>query len=232
MKASRIVLASVGCVAVLGTFLMKGPARESRAQVPSLKTASAEPEPAPLPAAEPKADVQELLEKTASAEPEPAPLPAAEPKADVQELPAAPASPVLPPMPVHPDNAGVPLIPSPEMLRVPGRILPPSGSPANDPEQVAREFVEKNQKIAETELAALKKEAEALQNRLRKVEAAIRRWEVVAHALKQSEGVVSKIDGSWKAEPSLNRVRLPNIDEPSDLEPIPQTKAIVDTVLP
>jgi hypothetical protein len=58
---------------------------------------------------------------------------------------------------------------------------------ADDPEKVAKDFLEQNQKQAETQLKNLKDEAEKLRTRLQKVEAGIKRWETLLGALKQSQ---------------------------------------------
>lgn len=214
MRASRIVLVLLGCAAAVGWYLTSGPARESRAQ--------SKPATAPSPVGE-----QETLPPVGPHSFPPSVPPSVPSPAPLALPPAGPSDTPLPPSP--PVEAGLDLPVAPR--GGPSDDLSPTPIPPRaeaDPEQAAQEFVEKNQKVAEANLAALKKEAEALQSRLRKVEAAIRRWEAVAHALKQSEGVVSKIDGSWKAEPSLNRVRMPIVDEPSELEPIPPPKSILD----
>ena len=52
-------------------------------------------------------------------------------------------------------------------------------------------FVEQNQKMAESQLKNLKDEEAKLRDRLRKVEAGIKRWESLLGALKQSQGSVA-----------------------------------------
>ncbi len=144
-------------------------------------------------------------------------------------LPVAPTDPgaglgALPSLPNEPQVAPYPSLGSTEPLgvSVPGS---PRAVANQDPEQVALEFVLKNQKVAEQELVKLKSEAETLRTRLIKVEAAIRRWEAVAHALKQSEGVASKADGTWKPEAHSRNSRIEfDEDTPSDLQAIPADK--------
>jgi hypothetical protein len=64
--------------------------------------------------------------------------------------------------------------------------------PGNEePEKSARAFVEQNRKTAQGELKNLKDEAERLRTRLGKVEAGIRRWEVLVAALDESEKVLA-----------------------------------------
>ena len=62
-----------------------------------------------------------------------------------------------------------------------------AASETDDPEKVASAFLEKNQKVAETHLKALRDEAEKLKTRLHKVEAGIARWESLLGALKHSQ---------------------------------------------
>ncbi len=51
-------------------------------------------------------------------------------------------------------------------------------------------FFVQHQKMAESQLKSLKSEEAKLRDRLRKVEAGIKRWESLLGALKQSEGSV------------------------------------------
>jgi hypothetical protein len=99
-----------------------------------------------------------------------------------------------------------------------------TGSTGDDPEKAAREFIEKNQKIAEAELNTLRKEADALRARLQKVESAIRRWDAVSQALKQTEGNAAMAEGKWKSEVLSGGEPLPAIDTPVSLEPIDSKK--------
>jgi len=224
MKASKIILACAGCLLALGLSMTMGPARTTLAQekpLISLESVLVKPVDLPPPVPESSTPAKDL------------PPPVQDP----------PAKAVEPPLPSLPPAVDV-RVPSPEMLKVSEGGSPPSTIPAvkpsvsasiaDDPEKVAREFVEKNKKVAETELVALKKEAEALRSRLKKVESAMRRWEAVSHALKQSEGVASKVDGSWKVEGAMRQASMIPDDEPSNLEPI-ETKSPIhrpDTILP
>ena len=63
----------------------------------------------------------------------------------------------------------------------------------DDPEKAALAFVEQNQKMAESQLKNLKAEEAKLRDRLRKVEAGIKRWESLLGALKQSQGNVAVV---------------------------------------
>jgi hypothetical protein len=94
----------------------------------------------------------------------------------------------------------------------------------DDPEKAAREFIEKNQKIAESELNALRKEADTLRARLQKVESAIRRWDAVSQALKQTAGIGAMAEGKWKSEVLSGGQALPAVDIPENLEPIDTKK--------
>ena len=113
--------------------------------------------------------------------------------------------------------------------------LPAADSPLEiaetDPEKAAREFLERNQKVADAELAKLQREADNLKLRLQKVESAMRRWEALSSALKRSDGnAAPRADStnSWRSDQSSKRASLPIIeDAPSSLEPI--TKAKVET---
>jgi phage shock protein A len=98
----------------------------------------------------------------------------------------------------------------------------------DDPEKTATAFLEQNQKLAETNLKALKEEAEKLRARLTKVEAGVRRWERLLEALKQSEGDlgadspparVSSVVIPGESRVSKKSVILP-LDEPTELSPV------------
>lgn len=78
--------------------------------------------------------------------------------------------------------------------------------------------------MAESQLTSLKAEEAKLKDRLRKVEAGIKRWESLVGALKQSQGSVAIVGpggnpGNWKQAES---------DEPGPqrLEPLPKSKRI------
>ena len=76
----------------------------------------------------------------------------------------------------------------------------------DDPERGVIVFVEENQKHAESQLKALKEEAEKLRARLTKVEAGIKRWDRVLEALKQSQSTVATVspDDRAPASPKAN----------------------------
>jgi hypothetical protein len=91
-------------------------------------------------------------------------------------------------------------IPSPEPLPIstsapapPPVVVGPDHSPIelDDPEKVATEFFEQNQKLAEAQLKALKEEAQKLRVRLTKVEAGIKRWDRLLIALGQSQATAA-----------------------------------------
>jgi hypothetical protein len=100
------------------------------------------------------------------------------------------------------------------------------GSAADDPEKSAMAFVEQNQKMAESQLTNLKAEEAKLRDRLRKVEAGIKRWESLLGALKQSQGSVAIVGpgnpGNWKQavpdEPGPQRL------VPDFVDPIPKAE--------
>ena len=72
----------------------------------------------------------------------------------------------------------------------------PDHSPAegDDPEKVADVFIDRNQKLAEAQLKALKEEAEKLRARLAKVEAGIKRWDRLLEAFKKSQETASVVE--------------------------------------
>jgi nucleotide-binding universal stress UspA family protein len=77
-------------------------------------------------------------------------------------------------------------------------VVGPDHSPleAADPEKVASDFLEQNQKMAEAHLKALKEEAEKLKARLTKVEAGIKRWDRLLEAFKQSGNATTAAEGA------------------------------------
>jgi nucleotide-binding universal stress UspA family protein len=81
-------------------------------------------------------------------------------------------------------------------------VVGPDHSPieAEDPEKVATEFLEQNQKLAEAQLKALKEEAQKLKARLTKVEAGIKRWDRLLVALNQSQGAAA-VEGADPERP-------------------------------
>jgi nucleotide-binding universal stress UspA family protein len=152
--------------------------------------------------------------------------PAERPKEALPQVPAEPvktdvAAPALPgPGPLGADSPpplGLKEAPSREPVPIPTSapapppvVVGPDHSPieAEDPEKVASEFLEQNQKLAEAQLKALKEEAEKLRARLTKVDAGIKRWDRLLVALIQSQGAaaVEKADGErparkWDAKP-------------------------------
>jgi hypothetical protein len=85
-----------------------------------------------------------------------------------------------------------------------------------DPEKSVLSFVEKNRKIAETQLQSLQKEAETLRARLQKVESGMARWQAVVNAFKQSEKAAgTKTTSLDEAVPSA----VPGADPIGFLEP-------------
>jgi hypothetical protein len=97
-----------------------------------------------------------------------------------------------------PPQLTIPTLPAPEadlvpiQSSVPGEAATVVSSPAkpavvDDPEKAAQAFVQENQKQAESQLKALKDEAERLKARLRKVEAGIARWQSLKDALQKSQ---------------------------------------------
>ncbi len=63
---------------------------------------------------------------------------------------------------------------------------PSTTSENEDPAKAAQDFVEQNQKVAETQLKNLRDEEAKLRARLQKVEAGIKRWEALVSALNVS----------------------------------------------
>jgi hypothetical protein len=125
-------------------------------------------------------------------------------KATVAEPSAAPAN--LPP-PVIPGDAVASSLSTPADTRTVPPATPasePAASPDDNPEKAAQSFVERNQKEAEEHLKALTAEADQLRTRLARLESGIKRWQVLVNALRSAQGVAAA-------------------DEPSTLEPVPQT---------
>ncbi len=96
---------------------------------------------------------------------------------------------------------------------------------SSDPERAVAAFVAQNQKLAESQLAVLRAEEAKLRARLKKVEAGIKRWQAVADALKQSQGVVtvSSVPGNptgWKGASPPGA----NTEFPQDLDRVPQLR--------
>jgi hypothetical protein len=80
---------------------------------------------------------------------------------------------------------------APGAVSAPGSTIDPSlAVESDDPEKAALAFVERNQKLAESQLKNLKDEQAKLRARLLKVEGGIRRWETLVGAFKQSQGSV------------------------------------------
>lgn len=83
--------------------------------------------------------------------------------------------------------------------------------------KVVESFVERNRKEAEDSIKALSKEAEELRARLKKVEAALERWQAVSRALAgEPEGAVVE---STPAAPSGLSTTVEA--SPADLAPAP-----------
>ena len=122
--------------------------------------------------------------------------------------------------------------PSPEPL--PSRASAPAPAPvvvgpdhapieSEDPEKVASEFLEQNRKLAETQVKALKEEAEKLRTRLAKVEGGIKRWDRLLEALKRSqEAAESEQTAVTPGErPSSLKFQPKTETEPTELSPVP-----------
>ncbi len=129
-------------------------------------------------------------------------------------------------------------------------VVGPDHSPieAEDPEKLAGQFLDQNQRIAEAQVKSLKEEAEKLKTRLTKVEAGIKRWERLLVAFKQSQeavdftrvitpgvtGVVAEERPSGKIVPSKSET------EPTDLSPVspapgataPKANGVTEAVVP
>jgi hypothetical protein len=146
-----------------------------------------------------------------------------EPKAAIQEAkPDAPkGEPAVPfPAPVSVDALQLPREtdgPGSELSLKP--MSPPAPAPVvvgpdhspfevEDPEKVAGDFLEQNQKMAEAQLKALKEEAEKLKTRLAKVEAGIKRWDRLVEALKQS-GNATELGGAVEPAGKEKRAETP-----------------------
>lgn len=97
----------------------------------------------------------------------------------------------------------------------------PTRVTANDPAELVSEFVDRSRKEAERSIAALTKEAEELRARLKKVEAALDRWQSISRALAAEP--VSSIPMSSPDE----AIRPVAAEEaPQDLEPVGQTEVL------
>ena len=94
---------------------------------------------------------------------------------------------------------------------------PSTAADSEDPEKAVQSFVEQNQKEAETQLKNLRDEQAKLRARLQKVEAGIKRWEVLVEALKMSKNVNSDI-------PRPRIVPPPAPDTPDALDAIPKAR--------
>jgi hypothetical protein len=171
----------------------------------------------------------EILELAqAPAEPVPAQLVPAQSTPAVTEPSDIPATAAEPPKPDGPQNSKAS---TPEFQ--PGTVLSPDDGPSpapvaaaapnpsaadnEDPEKAVQSFVDQNQKVAETQLKNLRDEEAKLRARLQKVEAGIKRWEVLVEALKVSK------NGSV-ASPRFRVVPPPSGDTPYELDAIPKSK--------
>jgi len=98
-------------------------------------------------------------------------------------------------------------------------VNPATSEDSEDPERAVQSFVEQNQKLAETQLKNLRDEQAKLRARLQKVEAGIKRWEVLVEALKRSKkgSVVSS-----ESRPQL--VPGPTDETPDVLDAIPKSR--------
>lgn len=111
-------------------------------------------------------------------------------------------------------------------------VVGPDHSPieAADPEKLAGEFLDQNQKIAEAQVKSLKEEAEKLKARLTKVEAGIKRWERLLVALKQSREAAAlggANDDRAVPEPAASKLTLSGtvLDEPKSIRTEPGSNA-------
>jgi hypothetical protein len=87
---------------------------------------------------------------------------------------------------------------------------------AEDPEKAALAFAHENEKMAESQVKALKDEEAKLRARLRKIEAGIQRWENLLEALKQSQGVAGV---SARSRASGGEDRRPMLRDRRESEP-------------
>jgi hypothetical protein len=93
----------------------------------------------------------------------------------------------------------------------------PSAVDSEDPEKTVQTFVDQNQKVAETQLKALRDEEAKLRSRLQKVEAGIKRWEALVDALKgTNSGAIRK---SRIGPP-------PAADTPDVLDAVPRSRVV------
>lgn len=103
--------------------------------------------------------------------------------------------------------------PAPDAAAAPN----PSAADNEDPEKAVQSFVDQNQKVAETQLKNLRDEEAKLRARLQKVEAGIKRWEVLVEALKVSKNG-SVVSPRFRVVPALRP------DTPDDLNAIPKSR--------
>jgi len=98
-------------------------------------------------------------------------------------------------------------------------VNPATSTDSEDPEKAVQSFVEQNQKLAETQLKNLRDEQAKLRARLQKVEAGIKRWEVLVEALK-----LSKKGSVVSSESRLQLVPKTTDDTPDVLDAIPKSR--------
>lgn len=100
-----------------------------------------------------------------------------------EALKAAPEGPFQSPPPVadQPAKASGDLLPAPP--ESPQPTAAPEPTPSEDPEQVAKAYVEKTRREAEAAIKTLREEQNTLRERLKKVEAALQRWEALKAAV-------------------------------------------------
>ncbi len=100
----------------------------------------------------------------------------------------------------------------------------PPPTVVDDPEKAAQDFVQQNQKLAESQLKVLKDEAEKLRARLRKVEAGIKRWEALKQALEKSQTAAAATRNEPAVIPGVvvpGRPTVPDVEtEPTELDPV------------
>jgi chromosome segregation ATPase len=119
-------------------------------------------------------------------------------------------------LPVSPPHLepGESLSPPPILRRLSTLTENQPAPSADDPEQLALSFVERNQKEAEDHLRALTAEAQQLRARLAKLESGIKKWQDLVSALKSSQG-----------QSVTSTANAPGAEDAGDLEPIKPIQA-------
>jgi hypothetical protein len=125
------------------------------------------------------------------------------------------------PLPSPPALGETKSVPAPAAADLPFNSTPdvPIASENDDPEKTVQAFVDQNRKTAEDQLKSLKSEAERLRARLHKVEAGIKRWELLLTALDKSEAAAKDLEAPRpKARVSKAESPIPS-SAPLDLPP-------------